>query len=1106
MAGSLKEFLNHGILPFVGRVDEADRLFRFWLDTVETNTLCAGLLLGEAGIGKSRLIEEVTARIMHAGGAVVHVKLYPESTVSIIPLIAKALRLSGNRRRGTQEAGGTMTAVTDDLRRLTHLRPTLLIIEDIHLLSDDAVGEIGLLLENLADDVLTVLFVARPVDLPVRSVIAPYVRTELQLQGLLPEHVATLLDRLFALPRETDVVRLLMNAAHGNPLALRSAIRAALHSGALRLDEANNRWRVTFPLPSLSQTVKQNVAVLSEGMMSHLTEGERRAAERLACLGEVFAREAAEAAVEDADTMLEALSSKGVIGPSITSASALPGGASGTQVLAFTHTILHIHLAERAALDVPTLIGLIAGNAPLYSVLPFQIIARNGHAFTVSADEARRAIRRSINVAGALNESQDWRLAVDACNAGMAIHRGDSTQWSAEEARLLSVRLLCCRMELLRRIEDANEYRTQCNALLELVEADDSPTLLPYRLRALAYRHVLGRRTDPSLCLQTWERARELIGAHPELRCTDEYIDYLEAAARSMLYMAHDEMVRVIEAELNLCSTETEISPERSLRIRQIVAFHFLDIFETPEELAKRIAMLEQFEEIDESPRLANFLISKLTFLYTIGALDACLQCAERATPMARHLGLTSNYYIGALTRQCALAAIGADLDTVESEIIALGSTVRDAVPHFEVFAHLGICETALFRGASDWLAARFERYAHNAQYLREEARWLLAFEEPTRPNARPDAVTMSRPKLQRAVELMVAAESAGSDAPTTATLVDAFTSAMRAPLLRLFDLLERRLLLAMVMRLRDSERYRGLPEQLAPEIGSMMIETLDWLRARRISAYIAPFLERYGMFLPDDELQRRRAEAVEIGAERSAELLGSTQRARARKRITMIGAVQLLPLQGRPIPIRGARLRTLLGLMIAGAMKGSPLSHQEFSTIVSGSEDPDKARKTLNGVVFRLRDLLGHDAVNTDGETPTLDLDLMEVDLVDAQRDLVDAWAAQREGSLVRAQRRLRAVLDLTRGQVAFPSLYDDYFERIRVEFESSLRTLLLKVAHGLLAQSDAEKAEELLRIGFAAMAEDDEIAELLCRTLETRGKRTEAERVRMRLSDLSE
>lgn len=1106
MPGTLKEFLNHGILPFVGRVDESDRLFRFWLDTVETNALCAGLLLGEAGIGKSRLIEEVTARIARSGGAVVHVKLYPESTASIVPLIAKALRLSGNRRRSAQDIGGTMAAVTEDLRRLTHLRPTLLIIEDIHLLSGDAVGEIGLLLENLADDVLTVLFVARPVDLPVRSVIQPYLRTEVQLQGLLSEHVAALVDRLFALPQETDVVRLLMNAAHGNPLALRSAIRAALHSGALQLDEVNNRWRVAFPLPSLSRTVKQNVAVLSEGMMSHLAEGERHAAARLACLGEIFAREAAEAIVDDAGTMLEALSFKGVIGPSITSASPLPGDASGSQVLAFTHTILHVHLAERTALDVATLIRLIAGDAPLYSVLPFQIIARNNGGFTVSVDEAHRAIARSINVADALNASQDWRLAVDACNAGMAIHQGASALWSPEEARLLAVRLLCCRMELLRRIEDANEYKVQCNALLELVEADAPPALLPYRLRALAYRHVLGRRTDPSLCLQTWEQARDLIGAHPELRCTDEYIDYLEAAARSMLYMARDEMVRVIEDELNRCSTGSDVSPERALRIRQIIAFHFLDIFETPEELAKRIELLEQFEEIAESPRLANFLISKLTFLYTTGALDACLQCAERATPMARRLGLTSNYYIGALTRQCALAAIGADLDTVESEIIALGGTVRDAVPHFEVFAHLGIIETALFRGASDWLAARFERYAHNAQYLREEARWLLAFEEPARPGARPDAVTMSRPGIRRAVALMVAAESEGPEAPGAASLVEAVVTAMQTPLLRLFDLLERRLLLAMVTRLRGDERYRDVPGRLTPAIAAMMRETLGWLRARRIAAYMTPFLERYGMFLPDDELRRWRAEAVEIGAARSAELLGSTQRARARKRITMIGAMQLLPLQGGPIPIRGARLRTLLGLMVAGAMRGGALSHQEFSTIVAGSEDPHKARKTLNGVVFRLRDLLGHDAVNTDSDTPTLDLDLMDVDLIDAQRDLDDAWAAQREGSLVRAQRRLRGVLDLTRGQVAFPSLYDDYFERIRMEFESSLRTLLLKVANGLLVEGDAEKAEELLRIGFAAMAEDDEIAELLCHTLEARGKRTEAERVRMRLSDMSD
>jgi hypothetical protein len=63
----------------------------FWRGTLDAQGLRAALLLGEAGAGKSCVIEEIVPRIIRAGGAVVHAKLYPESATSLAPLLAKAL-------------------------------------------------------------------------------------------------------------------------------------------------------------------------------------------------------------------------------------------------------------------------------------------------------------------------------------------------------------------------------------------------------------------------------------------------------------------------------------------------------------------------------------------------------------------------------------------------------------------------------------------------------------------------------------------------------------------------------------------------------------------------------------------------------------------------------------------------------------------------------------------------------------------------------------------------------------------------------------------------------------------------------------------------------
>ena len=94
----LADFLNHGLLPFVGRSEEIQRLVSFWHDTFNAHELRIALVVGEAGIGKSRLLEELLPRVIDAGGSVIQAKLVPGMVTSLIPLIARALNASGMNR------------------------------------------------------------------------------------------------------------------------------------------------------------------------------------------------------------------------------------------------------------------------------------------------------------------------------------------------------------------------------------------------------------------------------------------------------------------------------------------------------------------------------------------------------------------------------------------------------------------------------------------------------------------------------------------------------------------------------------------------------------------------------------------------------------------------------------------------------------------------------------------------------------------------------------------------------------------------------------------------------------------------------------------------
>src|SRR5688500_13676975 len=91
---SLIDFFNHGIFPFTGRSGPLERLIAFWQGTADAPGLRVALVVGEAGVGKSRLVEEYIPRVAATGGAVIHARLYPGAATSIAGLLLEAIRHS----------------------------------------------------------------------------------------------------------------------------------------------------------------------------------------------------------------------------------------------------------------------------------------------------------------------------------------------------------------------------------------------------------------------------------------------------------------------------------------------------------------------------------------------------------------------------------------------------------------------------------------------------------------------------------------------------------------------------------------------------------------------------------------------------------------------------------------------------------------------------------------------------------------------------------------------------------------------------------------------------------------------------------------------------
>src|SRR5688500_15118233 len=144
--------IDGGSLPFVGRRREIETVLAFATGPEESPGLRVGLITGEAGIGKSRLVQELLPPLRERRAIVVHAKFHPETPVSLTRLLVRAVDHADIGQNLLAESpSDTPTFLIAALRRYARLRPTLLILEDVENIQGEAVAELSGLLGALAD-------------------------------------------------------------------------------------------------------------------------------------------------------------------------------------------------------------------------------------------------------------------------------------------------------------------------------------------------------------------------------------------------------------------------------------------------------------------------------------------------------------------------------------------------------------------------------------------------------------------------------------------------------------------------------------------------------------------------------------------------------------------------------------------------------------------------------------------------------------------------------------------------------------------------------------------------------------------------------------------
>lgn len=1090
---ALSEFLDHGTLPFVGREAEVLRITGFWRGAFEATELRAILLLGEAGIGKSRLLEHVMRQLVEMGGSVVHVKLYPESATTFLSLVAHALRHPDAARSILpEEPEPKLGPVGAAMRRLSRLRPTLFVVEDLHLLGGESLPAFTGLLKLLADETISLLCVARPVELEARGALEPYLVEELLLRGLDREECAGIWEKVAGAFPDPEVAMALHDATAGNPLALRSALRGALKPGDSVHPGRLPRWSGSDVTGALVRTLKRSVGLLADGMVAHLRKEEVRAARLLAMLGEVFSREAAAEMLGETASLIDVLLFKGIIATTIAPPDPLPGVESAHAPLGFTHTLLHRQLIDNVRCDVGPLVLVIARHA-MYSIVPFRLLSEQSWSAPLpDAGTIMRAFDRTIGILKSVDRSSQWKYAEQTWKVAVSLLASRMGAWTQADWERMLVRIAYHKLNIVRREPLEVNYRW-LEYLSSITAAASSDELVEGQLNELAYRGLLHDGETLEFNRTLWEKAEKIIESRPHLRFTFAYTDFVIAVCIKADIAGDVMMMRRIRSRVDELVASSGLPDQVRAAFVRSVRPPLLSLYETEEELGASLAQVAEFERTVEKSDIKVWMFC-INVLAEVAVVDVLERICDGAVAVMSEQGMMDLLAYTMVRRQRVLA--GAH-DTFSDAAHSLENAL-EMIPEWRreqigSLLAIPIIDAALLRGEPDRAWEILERHSA-AEHELQAAQWILlalGSSDPRSALMHARGARCREEEYASLIDLMLGAVM-GLNVPVV-------EAALRAPILRLADIVKVRAITGLISMIEEEGASGSIPSGLLDAAGDAVVRSLGWLAAseRKLFAYMSPIIERDLRYLTARQVAAWRKKLDELAGihARKQQIVSN-----GRFKLSMFGTITAWTPGGEQLRFQGARARMLLAVMVANQMLRGPLPSAEFCRLAAGGDtiEIESARDIVKTTVYRIRDVLGRDAVLTDGGTPRLNPERVEVDLLEARRLLERALSAMRHSSPMQAKAALIGALEIFNGEVPFPSLYTDFVEVMREDFENELRTTALDVAQALSSEGGMEDAAEILRHVGEVMPGDEEVMERHREILLRMGRHVEAERVR--------
>ena len=311
----------------IGREDEFVALLRELEEAVDARTTRLVTVLGDAGVGKTRLVEELTRRVTADAGVLRGRCLSYGRGITFWPLVeivkqaagipedeppelavARVRALAGDD--GVAERIAAAIGLSDAqfsldelfwgarklVERLASERPLVLVVEDVHWAELTFLDLVEHLVDRIEDAPVVVVCVARHelAELRPEWEQRPHARIEL---GPLSAQASidVVRDLLAGAPLDAHVERRIVESAGGNPLFVRQLLSMLIEDGRLQRDE--DGWVAAGEVDELE--LPPTINALLAARLDLLTREDRAVIKPAAVVGSVFARDAVAALVPD---------------------------------------------------------------------------------------------------------------------------------------------------------------------------------------------------------------------------------------------------------------------------------------------------------------------------------------------------------------------------------------------------------------------------------------------------------------------------------------------------------------------------------------------------------------------------------------------------------------------------------------------------------------------------------------------------------------------------------------------------------------------------------------------------------------------------------------